>query len=157
MRRLLIGIMSALLLSLAAPAFAADGPAGTSEGTYDPDTQTWTEDNEVDCGQASDTDVNAGNGVMVKTEGDQAAPQDGGAIVVCNDGTDVPVQGRIMGAGGTDGGYVAIDGDATNSPEQAQGWARVDVSPSGPAAGCGDTDDTDAANPAGALSTDTCG
>lgn len=148
MRRLLIGIMSAFLLALGAPAFAADGPAGTSE-----------EGNQLDCGAPGDTDVDAGNGVMVKTEGDQAAPQDGGAVVVCNDGTDVPVQGRVMGAGGTEGGYVAADGDADNSPEQAQGWARVDVSPTGPAAGCGDTTtgDTDAANPAGALSTDTCG
>lgn len=32
MRKLFITAMAALLMALAAPAFAADGPAGTSEG-----------------------------------------------------------------------------------------------------------------------------
>jgi len=158
MRRLLIAATAAVLMAVAAPALAAEGPAGTSEGSQDPETGTWTEDNQVSCGTADADDVDTGTGIQVKTAGDQSAPQDGGALVVCNDGTTAPVQGRVIAAGGTEGGYVAADGDADNSSEQAQGWARADIG-SSPAVGCGDatTGDTDAANPAGPLSTDTCG
>lgn len=162
MRKLMIGALTALLVfAVAAPARAADGPAGTSEGTFDPETETWTEDNQVECGEADADDVDLGNGIMVKTEGDQAAPQNGGAIVVCNEGgNDLPVQGRVIAAGDSTGaGYIAADGDADNPNEQSQGYARIDVGPAGVSVVCGDplTGDTDSANPGPGASQENCG
>lgn len=148
MRRLMIAATAAaLLLALAGPAQADEGPAGTSE-----------EDNQLTCGSADADDVDLGNGIMVKTEGDQAAPQEGGALVVCNDGEDLPIQGRVIAEGGTEGGYLAADGDADNPSEESQGYARIDVG-SEPQVRCGDlaAGDSDAANPDDTASQENCG
>lgn len=165
MRKMIIAAVAAGLMTVAAPAFADNTPAGTSEGheepVYDADgNQTGTthvEDNQISCGGAEDKTIDTGTGISVNAAGD---PAEGGALVVCNEGgNEAPVQGRVIASGGTSGGSVAADGDADNEAEQAQGWARVNVDGDGPAIGCGNTEtgDTDSADPAGPLSTDTCG
>lgn len=160
MRRVILcGTTLMLLFAAAGQARAAEGPAGTSEGTQD-EFGTWSEDNQLDCGEAEADDVDLGNGLMLKTQGDQAAPQEGGAVVVCNEGgNQLPIQGRVIASGGTEGGYVAVDGDADNPSEQSQGYARADASGAGPTVRCGDvaTNDTDAANPGPGAAQANCG
>lgn len=143
MRKILVAAMTAGLLALAAPAFADVG--GTSEGT----------NNQVDCGNGSEgTDV-GNTGLTIG--GVKLAPQTpgtAGALVVCNDGFQVPIQGRVIlsGDAGTKSGYVAADGDVSNA-DQAEGWARVDLSPGAPVIRCGGPTDpgsgTNAENPSG--------
>ena len=125
MRKLIIAAMTAGLFAVASPAFA--GPGGTSETTG----------NNLSCGVGTVAPP-AGTNLQVNSEG---GPE-GGALVICNDGAPVPIQGRVIASGSTSGGgYVAADGDKDN-PEQARGWARVDVSASGPVVRCGDKDST---------------
>lgn len=71
----------------------------------------------------------------------------GGYLVVCNDGdnADAP-QGPIYGEGNaTTGGAVCADGDADYPPD-AQGWACVGVTDSGPFVECSDIDGGDTSN-----------
>lgn len=156
MRKMLMAAAAAGLLALGAPAFAGEGPAGTSEGQDNIGTDenpVYQENNQLDCGGADDSQLaDTGQGVQLRGEGGA----EGGAVVVCNDGDVAPVQGRVIGSGGTSGGYVAIDGDADNDPEQAQGWARVDVGAE-PGITCGDvaTYQTDSVNSEGHQ--DNCG
>lgn len=150
MRKVIIAALAVGMMAVAAPAFAGEGPAGTSEGHQEPNTPPDTgthlvEDNQTKCGTADDKTVDTGKGISVNAAGDPS----GGGVVICNEGgNDVPIQGRVIAAGGTSGGWVAADGDADN-PEQGQGYARADVS-STPSTRCGDTanGDTDSANPA---------
>lgn len=132
MRKILVAAMTAGLLAVAAPAFA--GPGGTSETS-----------NNVDCNSSAATQRQQvpGSGIFISADGNQAAPQNGGSLVVCNEsatnnGAPAPIQGRIIASGGTGGGYIAADGDANNPPE-AQGWARLNISSNPSAAGprCG--------------------
>ena len=152
MRKMLMAAAAAGLLALGAPAFAGEGPAGTSEGQDNIGTSeepVYQENNQVDCGDGALAETP--NGVQVKGEG---GPE-GGAIVVCNDGDGAPVQGRVIGSGGPSGGYVAIDGDADNA-EQGQGWARVDLG-TAPGITCGSVEnhETDSVNSPGHQ--DNCG
>lgn len=155
MRKMLMAAAAAGLLALGAPAFAGEGPAGTSEGQDNIGTTEnpiYQENNQVDCGGADASQLaDTGQGVQLRGEGGA----EGGAVVVCNDGDVAPVQGRVIGAGGTSGGYVAIDGDADNA-EQGQGWARVDIG-AAPGVTCGNVEnhETDSVNSPG--SQDECG
>lgn len=148
MRKLTIAASVALLMGLAAPAFAGESPAGTSEGQDNVGTTeepVYQNNNQVDCGSADDAIVDTGQGITVKAAGGA----DGGAAVVCNEGDAAPVQGRVIAAGDTSGGWVAADGDQDND-QQAQGYARANIGAS-PGTHCGDTaaHDTDSANPEG--------
>lgn len=161
MRKMIIASVAAGLMTLAAPAFAEQGPAGTSEGhpgtvTEENPEPDYVEDNQVSCGDHEADLADTGTGLRVKGEGGA----EGGALVVCQDGSSLPVQGRVIASGGPDGGWVAADGDADNSDERAQGWARVDVNAAdGVLVRCGDAaaNNTDAANPAPGSSSATCG
>jgi hypothetical protein len=62
-------------------------------------------------------------------------------IGVCNDQSTFPVQGRVVLQGNMDDGLTAYaDGDKDNSPDQAQGYARFDLSSDGGQFGCGSED-----------------
>lgn len=129
MRKLLIAAVAAGLLAVVAPAFA--DVAGTGEGT----------DNNVNCDNSATAQRQnvPQTGIWVAANGSQTAPQNGGALVLCNEGggpAPSPIQGRIIASGNTSGGYVAADGDRDNAA-QAQGWARADVSAAGPKVRCG--------------------
>lgn len=139
MRKLLIALTAAVLITTGAPAFA-DSPAGTAD-----------RGNDVDCGVAdpSSPGVDTGRGLEVRSGGDATT---GGAVVICSDDRPpggIPVQGRIIASGSTEGGYVAVDGDRDNDDARTQGWTRVDVSAGGPIVRCGGAKGGgyDAANP----------
>lgn len=133
MRKILAASMVAALLAVAGPAFA--DVAGTGEGG------TGAGDNNVNCDKSSTAQrQNVAGGIFIAAEGNQAAPQNGGAIVLCNEGNTAngaptPVQGRVIVKGGTGGGYVAADGDKDNDPN-AQGWARLNIGTT-PGVNCG--------------------
>lgn len=116
MRKLaLTGLLTALVIALAAPAFA-HGPSGSREHKG----RTYT--NKVKCRKGTSTPV-----VGVVYAGTNGAE-------VCNDGRAViPLRGRII-VTTQQGGYVAVDGDKRNDPAQAQGWIRID----GKGVRCGD-------------------
>lgn len=133
MRKLLVAAMTAGLLAVGGSAMA--DVAGTGEGTSD---------NQANCDKSNNSSITRanvpGSGIWVSGQGSQTAPQNGGALVVCNEsatnnGAPAPIQGRVILSGGTGGGYVAADGDANNAPE-AQGWARADIG-SSPQIRCG--------------------
>jgi hypothetical protein len=118
--------------------------AGTREGTVQPDpNQPPQGTNQVECGSGT---VAAGPAVIA-TEGDPAAAS--GALVICNESSDLPIQGRVIASGSSSGGYVAADGDADNPDEKSQGFARVDINGDGVTVTCGD--------PAGNLNAETPG
>ena len=74
-------------------------------------------------------------------------PTDGG-VGVCNDGGAVPIQGRVVFQGSSNGFIIYADGDKDNAPDQAQGYARADLTPAGGKFGCGAEDgNRDASNP----------
>ena len=157
MRKLLVAAMTAGLLAVGGSAMA--DVAGTGEGT-----STNPNNNQVDCDRSSTAQRAKvpGSGITVAANGNQSAPQNGGAIVVCNDaatnnGAPAPIQGRIILSGGTGGGYVAADGDANNPPE-AQGWARADIG-SSPQIRCGGAEGGgyNAENPGAGASQANCG
>jgi hypothetical protein len=66
-------------------------------------------------------------------------PTDGG-VGVCNDGDAAPIQGRVVFTGGSSGFTLYADGDKDNSPDQAQGYIRFDLTPTGGGFGCGSED-----------------
>jgi hypothetical protein len=72
--------------------------------------------------------------------GDPGAMNGGAGI--CNDGSSVPIQGRVVVSGSQEqGGFTAYaDGDKDNSPEQAQGFARLDAGTGGLTVRCGSED-----------------
>ncbi|MEY2478633.1 MAG: hypothetical protein QOG87_3948 [Actinomycetota bacterium] len=144
MRRYAIVAVMAAVMMLFGAGSALAGVAGTSEPRTAPDPVTGETEptNQVSCGTGT---AQAGP-VVVATAGD---PATGGAIVVCNESADLPIQGRVIGSGGTSGGWVAADGDADNTQnEKAQGWARADVNGDGVQVRCGDPNgDLDSENP----------
>ena len=160
--------LAAGLFVVGAPAFADnDDPSNNNtasgsneqhqECTIDPatgqETCTWVYDNDVECGAGTEAPTPVGT-ATISPNGD---PASGGELEACTDDGSV-LQGRVIASGGTDGGYVAADGDQDNSQEQAQGWARVDVSPSGPAVSCGSTTgNLDAVNPGPGDDSSQCG
>ena len=86
-------------------------------------------------------------------------PMAGGAGV-CNDGSTVPVQGRVVIQGSMEqrGFAIYADGDKDNSNEQLQGWARLDLTTDGPSFGCGAADGKrDATVPEPTDGSDNCG
>ena len=143
MRRYAIVAVLAAVMMLCGAGSALAEVAGTSEPRTAPDPVTGETEptNQVSCGAGT---AQAGP-VVVATAGD---PASGGAVVVCNESADLPIQGRVIGSGGTSGGWVAADGDADNPNEQSQGWARADVNGGGVQVRCGDPNgDLDAENP----------
>lgn len=126
MRRL--ALMPVVVLALTVTAASANGPSGSSESN-----------NQVSCGAGTATAVAV---VYAGTNG----------VEVCNDGTTLPLQGRVIAT--TDqGGYVAADGDAGN-PAQAQGWIRIDAT----GVRCGDSaGGLDSTNPGANDTKEDCG
>jgi hypothetical protein len=145
MRRTLVLLLAVLIgvLGLAAPALA-DGPSGSTEchladddcdGAIDEDPANGLDDdgdgavdedaagdaaddpgeNQVDCNEASSTNVGGLNYLYAGTNGAEACADETSAL---------PVDGRATAT--TDqGGYVAVDGDNSNTAP-ANGYARVD-------------------------------
>ena len=109
-------------------------------GECDEETETTYQglvwDNDVTCASGG---TDAGGLFTLYAEGDPADLQ--GGIGICNDGSAVPVQGRVSASGSQDQGGLTIlaDGDKDNSQEQAQGFARGDIGTSGPTFRCGET------------------
>ena len=84
-------------------------------------------------------------------------PTDGG-LGVCNDSDTVPIQGRVVFRGSSSGFVIYADGDKDNSPDQAQGYMRFDITPSGAGMGCGSEDgNRDASNPGDDYDQANCG
>ena len=121
-----------------------------SETTY----QGLVWDNDVKCGDdGQDLQI-----AKLYTTGDPAALKGGAGV--CNDGSTVPIQGRVVLSGSQEqGGFTAYaDGDKDNSNEQAQGFARLDAGTGGAAVRCGAADGKkDATNPGSADTQDNCG
>jgi len=123
--------------------------AGTSEGT-DPTTGKGT--NDVSCGAGTA----AAGPVVIAAQGDPTSAS--GGLVVCQETSDLPIQGRIIASGSSSGGYVAADGDKDNPEEKSQGYARVDINGGGVTVTCGDpAGDLNAENPGPTDSQDQCG
>ena len=120
----------------------------TTQKTY----QGYVWDNDVKCASGG-TDAQA---AKIYTSGGGTA----GGVGVCNDGTTAPVQGRVVveGDAASQKGTIYADGDKDNSNEQAQGFARLDVSGSGPTMRCGDgAGNKDASHPGSTDGQDDCG
>jgi len=97
----------------------ADGnPDDDGDGTVDEDPPGDAADdpgeNQVDCNEATSTDVGGLAYVYAGANG----------VETCADAGQLPVDGRIF-VTSDDGGYVAADGDADN-PAPANGYARLD-------------------------------
>ena len=162
MRRAALVLATAGLLAIA-PAALSAGPSGSHEedsrqacidgagqevprnpdgtcptGSTDTTVTEW--DNEVTC--SGGQDVGGAATVYVGPNG----------VEGCNDGTTLPIQGRVI-ATSDDGGDVAADGDASN-PEDAQGFIRVD----GSGVHCGDPGGRlDSTSPGSTDTADHCG
>lgn len=111
-------------------------------------------DNDVKCNDGG-TDLQV---AKLYTTGDPAAMAGGAGV--CNDGSAVPIQGRVVISGSQEqGGFTAYaDGDKDNSNEQAQGFARLDAGTGGPSVRCGDPEGKqDASNPGSTDTQDNCG
>ena len=112
----------------------------------------WT--NNVQCAEGG-TDAQA---AKIYTSG--GGGQNGGGVGVCNDGSAVPVQGRVVVSGSQEqGGITAYaDGDKDNSQQQAQGFARLDAGTGGVTMRCGDEGGKkDATDPGPDDTQDDCG
>jgi hypothetical protein len=158
-----VAALVAGLFVVGAPAFAdTDDPSNnnTASGSNEQHqecaadgTCTWVYDNDVKCGEGNDVPTPIGT-ATISANGD---PSSGGELEACTDDGSA-LQGRVIASGSTDGGFVAADGDQDNSQEQAQGWARVDVGPSGPSVSCGSTSgNLDAVNPGPGDDSSQCG
>ncbi|MEY2565763.1 MAG: hypothetical protein QOE35_292 [Actinomycetota bacterium] len=153
MRKALLALLGAGMLLTVGVGTAFADVAGTSEPrepvpgstTNPPETRG---SNDVNCGGP---DNNLVPGAPVTIAGEQTGT--GGALVVCQDSADLPIQGRVILAGSAEqgGGYIAADGDKDNAQynDKAAGFARVDISGSGVTVTCG--------NPAGDLNAETPG
>lgn len=100
---LFIAVMTTLGVAFGGVALA-DGPSGSTE-----------EDNQVECGE----DLTGGEAPLAVFAGETGAE-------ACNDGDDLPVQGRVIASAE---GYVAADGDDDNvfeGDDTLTGYARVD-------------------------------
>jgi hypothetical protein len=98
-------------------------------------------ENQVDCNEGSSTDV--GGLGYVHASGS-------GAEVCADDGSAVPIDGRIVVS--ADEGYVAIDGDNSN-PAPANGYARLDEG----GVHCGNTENQDSGADQSGNTAEDCG
>ncbi len=136
-----------------------------SKGQFDPNRKYTAKHftNNVTCG-TSKALAPSQQGLTISGDGGQAGTGGGGFLQVCSDGA-LPVQGRITAEGavgvGTVNGTVTADGDRDNSASQAQGWAQLVISNSGPAVRCGESYEdggrADASNPTSEDTQDDCG
>lgn len=137
MRVKLMAVLATAMMALGAGVALGDvGP--TSEEP--PDEVTGEESNQVSCdGEAGADALDQEQGSIRVTAGGDGSGS-GGYLVVCNDGEDAPVEGRIYGEGNaTSGGALCADGDADND-DSAQGWACLGGTAGGPTLECSDQD-----------------
>ena len=136
--------MVVVLVTILATASAwADGPGGSTEhheGCVDATGEEVPKNPDGSCPEGSSEATINDNDVTCGSDDDAAGldvTASGNGIEVCNDDTDLPLQGRLLAAGdpASQSGYAGADGDRDNIVP-ADGWIGVS-SESGTPVACG--------------------